>query len=203
MNGGMYLVRHGALPSDPHRRMVGASDVPLSAAGREQVRLLARRIMPCVRRNLCAALCSDLDRCRETAALLLGGRQAQRHSLDACSSGISVPLHLEPGLREICLGRWQGMTLEEIEKTWPGAYAARGRDMANFCPPGGESFTMAQRRALAVLIRWRRQYPVGTLLVVSHAGIIGSLLAQYMALPLRDVLRIPQRYACHVFIPEW
>ena len=39
--------------------------------------------------------------------------------------------------------------------------------------------------------------------MVSHAGILGSLLAHYLALPLRDVLRIPQYYGCRVFVPEW
>ena len=113
------------------------------------------------------------------------------------------PLHVEPGLREINLGLWQGMTKAEIERAWPGAYAARGQDMAHFCPPDGESFMQAQRRALAAVARWRSFYPGATLLMVSHAGILGSLLAHYLALPLRDVLRIPQYYGCRAFVPEW
>ena len=110
---------------------------------------------------------------------------------------------MEPGLREIDLGLWQGMTRAEIEHTWPGAHAVRGRDMAHFCTPQGESFMQAQRRALAAVGRWRRRYPQGTLLMVSHAGILGSLLAHYLALPLKEVLRIPQHYGCRAFIPEW
>ena len=143
-----------------------------------------------------AVICSDLDRCRETAALLL-------ESMDKIGVQGRPPLHVEPGLREICLGLWQGMTKAEIERTWPGAYAARGQDMAHFCPPQGESFMQAQRRALAALGRWRRAYPCATLLVVSHAGIIGSLLAHYMALPLRHVLQIPQYYGCRAFVSDW
>lgn len=184
--------------------MVGARDIPLSDAGREQVRLLARQFIPSLRRRLCAVVCSDLVRCRETAALLLAGGQAQDNA-EGREDGFwgALPVHVEPGLREICLGRWQGMTKKEIEAVWPGAYEARGRDMANYCPPEGESFVAAQRRALAALARWRRRYPEGMLLAVSHAGIMGSLLAQHMALPLRDVLRIPQHYACQAFVPEW
>ena len=33
--------------------------------------------------------------------------------------------------------------------------------------------------------------------------ILGSLLAHYLALPLKEVLRIPQHYGCRAFIPEW
>lgn len=189
---GIWLVRHGMLPPNPERRMVGARDIPLSDAGREQIRLLARQFMPEVQGALGAVICSDLDRCRETAALLMEALPHGRPSL-----------HVEPGLREIDLGLWQGMTKAEIERAWPGAYAARGQDMANFCPPQGESFMQAQRRALAAVARWRRLYPGVTLFMVSHAGILGSLLAHYLALPLRDVLRIPQYYGCRAFVPEW
>ena len=45
---GIWLVRHGMLPPNPERRMVGARDIPLSNAGREQIRLLARQFMPAV-----------------------------------------------------------------------------------------------------------------------------------------------------------
>ena len=189
---GIWLVRHGSLPPNPERRMVGARDIPLSDAGREQIRLLAQQFMPEVQAGLCALVCSDLQRCRETAAILL-----------AALPQTALPLHVEPGLREIDLGLWQGMTRAEIEHTWPGAHAVRGRDMAHFCTPQGESFMQAQRRALAAVGRWRRRYPQGTLLMVSHAGILGSLLAHYLALPLKEVLRIPQHYGCRAFIPEW
>ena len=188
---GIWLVRHGMLPPNPERRMVGARDIPLSPAGREQIRLLARQFMPAVQGALGAVICSDLDRCRETAAILMEALPGR------------PPLHVEPGLREIDLGLWQGMTKAEIELAWPGAHAARGQDMAHFCPPHGESFMQAQRRALAAVARWRRLYPGATLLMVSHAGILGSLLAHYLALPLKDVLRIPQYYGCRAFVPEW
>ena len=193
---GMWLVRHGSLPPNPERRMVGARDIPLSDAGRDQIRAMARQFMPELVKGLGAVICSDLDRCRETAALLF-------ESMDEAGAQGRPPLHVEPGLREICLGLWQGMTKAEIERTWPGAYAARGQNMAHFCPPQGESFMQAQRRALAALARWRRAYPCATLLVVSHAGIIGSLLAHYMALPLRHVLQIPQYYGCRAFVSDW
>lgn len=193
---GMWLVRHGSLPPNPERRMVGARDIPLSDAGRAQIRAMARQFVPELGLGVGAIICSDLDRCRETAALLL-------ESLPAASKLGRPPLHVEPGLREICLGLWQGMTRAEIESAWPGAYAARGQDMAHYCPPEGESFMQAQHRALAALARWRRAYPCATLLVVSHAGIIGTLLAHYLALPLRHVLQIPQYYGCRAFVPEW
>ena len=45
MNG-MWLVRHGALPPNPERRIVGNRDIPLSPAGQRQIRALAHDFMP-------------------------------------------------------------------------------------------------------------------------------------------------------------
>ena len=43
---GMWLVRHGSLPPNPERRMVGARDIALSDAGRDQIRAMARQFVP-------------------------------------------------------------------------------------------------------------------------------------------------------------
>ena len=193
MNG-MWLVRHGALPPNPERRIVGNRDIPLSDAGRDQVRRLAHDFMPTLAGRLAAVVSSDLGRCRETTSILLTGNEW---------AASPPPVHAEPGLREIDMGQWQGLTKDEIERRFPGQYNRRGENFARFCPEGGENFVCLQQRALEAVQRWRRHYPEGVLLVVAHAGVISSLLAYHMALPLNDVLRIPQHYACRAFVPEW
>lgn len=90
-----------------------------------------------------------------------------------------------------------------MEQSFPGQYARRGQDLAHFRPDGGESFADVQCRALAALAHWRARYPEGHLLLVGHAGLNRTLLAGYLALPLNDLLRIPQPYACRAFLPEW
>jgi probable phosphoglycerate mutase len=187
---GILLVRHGALPPNPERRFTGALDIPLSDAGRAQVRALGREL-GATARAVTAIVASDLTRCRETAALLA------RHI------GGNIPLHTDAALREINLGLWQGLTPAEVERTFPGQYAQRGQDMAGFCPPEGESFFCVQRRALAALERWRTRCPDGILLVVSHAGVNRTLLARYLALPLAELQRIPQHCACRAFLAGW
>ncbi|MBO4301067.1 MAG: histidine phosphatase family protein [Desulfovibrio sp.] len=184
-------MRHGALPPNPLRRMVGARDIPMSDVGRAQVQRLSRVFMPKVYKGLAAVVASDLCRCRETAALLL----------EACPT--PPPLHIDDGLRELSLGHWEGYNRSEICRRWPGAHTLRGLDLTTFVPPGGESFRMAQRRALFTLARWRQRYPDGTLLFVTHAGIMRALLAHWLALPLSDALRIRLSYACRCFLPDW
>ena len=202
---GLWLVRHGALPPNPERRFVGARDLPLSEAGRAQIRGLARDFATVLKSGcLAAVLSSDLQRCRETAAIIADAA-AWAAGADGRGkpAGWSVPLHADAGLREINLGSWQGLSPREVEQAFPGQYARRGEDPAHFRPQGGESFADVQRRALAALARWRARYPEGQLLLAGHAGLNRTLLVHYLALPLSDVLRIPQPYACRAFLPGW
>lgn len=191
MKRGIWLLRHGALAPDPQRRLVGAQDLPLSDEGREQILDLARSFLPQILPDLRAVVTSDLARCRETAEILLA------------DCGGAIPLLVEPGFREIRLGQWEGLNREAIRHRWPGAFEARGLDLAAFVPPGGESFRMVERRALLALARWRESCPEGRLLVVTHAGVMRALLSRYWGLPLTHVWAIPQEYAARRFLPGW
>ena len=64
-------------------------------------------------------------------------------------------------------------------------------------------FRMVQRRALHALARWRQRYPGGTLLLITHAGVMRALLARYFGLPLEAVWHIPGQCACRRFLPGW
>lgn len=144
---------------------------------------------PCVPRHI---ICSDLGRCRESALLVQEVFRAQGHAID---------IFPDAGLREISLGQWEGLTVAEVEARWPGSHAARGADMAGFVPPQGESFAAVQARALACVERWQARYPDGCLLLVSHAGVLRTLLCHWLALPLAEVMRVPQHYACRMWLP--
>ncbi|WP_303866933.1 histidine phosphatase family protein [Desulfovibrio piger] len=231
---GLWLLRHGSLPPNPERRFVGARDIALTAAGREQIRQAARALLTeCGAANglppsVAAAtgqgrhawtavaeaaergalregesgrygpflpryiICSDLGRCRESARLVQEVFHARGHAID---------IFPDAGLREISLGLWEGLTVAEVESRWPGSHAARGADMAGFAPPQGESFAAVQARAVACVERWQARYPDECLLLVSHAGVLRTLLCHWLALPLAEVMRIPQHYACRIWLP--
>ena len=73
--------------------------------------------------------------------------------------------------------------------------------MYDFRLPQGESFAAVQARAVACVARWQARYPGDCLLLVSHAGVLRTLLCHWLALPLAAVMRIPQHYACRVWLP--
>lgn len=172
----VLLLRHGEIPQAEPRRFVGQRDLPLTERGREQASAWAPLLagLP-----LAGAWCSDLARCRETAALALEG----------CGL-VATPVS---GLREISLGVWEGLTAEEVRAGFPGEMERRGADMAGVAPQGGESFLACQERAWAALQGILAESE-GLKLVVAHAGVNRALICRVLGLPLQQLFRLGQDY---------
>lgn len=172
----LLLLRHGEITQSSPTRFVGQQDLPLTEHGRAQASAWnpALAALP-----LASAWCSDLSRCRDTAALALAGT-----GIDA------TPL---PGLREIHLGGWQGLTLEQVRARFPGEHERRGADMAHVIPSGGESFAQAQQRFWTALQAIAAQ-STGLGLVVAHGGVIRTALCRALGLRLDSLFRLGQDY---------
>ncbi len=99
---------------------------------------------------------------------------------------------LRDNLREIHLGRWEGLDREEIERRFPGAWKARGDYFAGFRPKGGESFQDVLDRALPVFqeMAAMAQAQNTTVLAVTHAGVIRALLCHALGMPLNNLFRL-------------
>ena len=182
----VLLIRHGAVEGDAEGRFVGAADLPMSPAGEAQIRELAARLR--LRVGPDAIYCSDLSRSRRTAELL--------------ANGSAIPICVRPALREIDMGDWQGLSRREVAERQPADYAARGRDIANFRPPGGESFADLASRVLPC---WRDLVEDGGTQVVAiagHAGVNRVILCHLLGAPLANLFRIAQRPAC-LNVVEW
>jgi probable phosphoglycerate mutase len=180
------LIRHGGVAGDAEERFMGATDAPMGAGGEEQIRALAARL--CARVAPDAIYCSDLSRSRRTAELLADGRD--------------IPIRVRAALREIDLGAWQGLSRREIAERRGAEYEARGRDIANFRPPGGESFADLAARVLPC---WRALCEDGEAEVVaiaSHAGVNRVILCHLLGMPLANLFRITQRPG-RVNVVEW
>lgn len=149
------LLRHGRTEWNDARRMQGRADVPLSAAGRAQVRAW------CLPADLASArfVASPLARAAETAQLLAGAAPA-----------------IEPDLVEMDWGQWEGETFTSLRETVGAAFAAAEARGLDFRPPGGESPRDVQRR----VTRWfaRIAGEAGPIVAVTHNGVLRALLAQ-------------------------
>ncbi len=170
--GALYLMRHGRTVSDGVSRYIGQTDMELSPEGRETARIWRQPLAGISFSRIC---CSDLTRTRETAEIVAAGRDNT--------------LEVIPALREINLGRWEGLSREEVRRDFPEEYEQRGRDFAGHRIPGGESFQDLSHRVLPVIDEICKDLN-DNILLATHAGVIRVILCRFLGLPLQNLFRI-------------
>ncbi|MBV8074742.1 MAG: histidine phosphatase family protein [Candidatus Eremiobacteraeota bacterium] len=161
----LICVRHGRTAWNADLRFQGQSDVPLDDEGRAQAAVLAAFFKD---KPLAMAASSDLSRAAETARTILAHHPA-------------APLRLDPDLREMAFGAWEGLTWAQIVERDPQMTAAAARDGAlrpkHYTPADGERFEDVVQRAARAVERIRREaVPGSRVLVVTHAGVLHALL---------------------------
>jgi alpha-ribazole phosphatase/probable phosphoglycerate mutase len=165
----LLLIRHGLVDTGPPPgRLCGSLDVPLSAAGRAQLRTLLERR---ARRETPAALfASTLSRAQEVARAL--------------GDAWGLEARAEAGLREIDCGRFEGVRLEDLQRAHPQLWA---RNLAQrddgFAWPGGESYREFRARVLQALGRIAGAYRGELVAVVTHAGVIAQAIGTIRGRP--------------------
>jgi glucosyl-3-phosphoglycerate phosphatase len=163
----LILVRHGDTAWSGTGRFTGHLDVPLNATGREQAAALARCLGD---RGPCKVLCSDLRRTRETARVI--------------ASAYGAAPQADPRLREEHLGRWQGLTRDEVAARYPAGYA---RWLAGDVSPfdGREGLAAVADRAMAAVLEAlpAGQAPAGRLIVVTHCNTVIGLMGRLLRVP--------------------
>ncbi|MGY1631215.1 histidine phosphatase family protein [Geodermatophilus sp. SYSU D01186] len=161
----LLIWRHGRTEWNATGRFQGQLDPPLDAEGRGQAARTAPQLAatgPLPQGTVVVS--SDLTRAAETAATLTGL--------------LGVPLRLDPRLREVGLGCWEGLTRDEVAERHPDQYAdwlagrpVRGR--------GGEDPATVPDRALAAL----QDLPEApAAVVVTHGGTGGRLIEALLGL---------------------
>lgn len=103
MTAGRLIVwRHGRTEWNLDGRMQGQADVPLDETGRQQARSAAGRLAALKPVRIVS---SDLARAAETALEL--------------SRLTGVEVEYDPGLREIHIGEWEGLTVDVVADKYP------------------------------------------------------------------------------------
>lgn len=163
------FLRHGE--TEAGDALLGRTDPPLSAAGREGV---TREIRA---RQWSAIVTSPLLRARETAAI------AAMHG--------GQTIEIDPAWREIDFGDWDGQPRQSLigDARLAAFYTSPDANP----PPNGESMGAVRTRVTGALerIAAREQGPV---LVVAHGGTIRMTLSVLIGVPLERLWAI--RIAC-------
>ena len=173
--GSIYLIRHGipALPYKGHR-FLGRTDYPLSEEGRRALGELRGYFHE---KDIARVYSGPLFRALETAREIFGSERR---------------VEVVPALTEIEMGDWEGLTRTEVESKFPGEYELRGERMADYAPPGGESFRDVQKRSLAALRDIARG--AGDAAIVTHAGVIRCVTCELRGIPLDDLFTVEVPY---------
>jgi probable phosphomutase (TIGR03848 family) len=175
----VLLVRHGRTTANATGVLAGRTrGVKLDAVGRGQAERTAERlaVVP-----LAAVVSSPLERCRQTARLLLARQDGGTAS------------RIETALTECDYGQWQGRVIAELAREPLWSVVQTQPSAAVF--PGGESLPAMQARAVAAVRRHdaaveAEHGPGAVWAAVTHGDIIKSVLADALGMHLDLFQRI-------------
>lgn len=173
----VILARHGRTSANASGVLAGRTPgIGLDDVGTTQATAAAARLdgLP-----LAAAFTSPLDRCKETAKLLL--------------NGTGVRARVERGLNECDYGDWAGRPMKELlkEDLWKVIQA----HPAGVVFPGGESMAEMSARSVAAVrgcdARVAEEHGDGAVwLAVAHGDVIKAVLADALGMHLDAFQRI-------------
>jgi len=94
-------------------------------------------------------------------------------------------VQIVPELREIDFGRWEGMSVDEIQAADPARYAAWRARAPGFEYPGGEPRAAFRERVVRGFARVEHSGARSALLVI-HKGVIRTIAEQLLGAPITD-----------------
>ncbi len=176
----LVLVRHGETQWNREKRFQGQIDVPLNTTGRLQGEQVAQFLKSIPLRY---AVSSPLLRPKETAEMILHYHPA-------------VKLELEPDLKEISHGLWEGKLEAEIAAAFPGMLEQWQTAPATVQMPEGENLQDVWKRAIAAwerIVQAAMERPErGITLVVAHDAINKAILCHVVGLGPESFWRFKQ-----------
>lgn len=165
INVELVVVRHGITAWNVERRYQGQRDIPLLFPEAEEGLLVLRAGL--ADEQFDAIYSSDLHRCQQTLEWVQAAKPG-------------VPLSLEPRLRELHFGEYEGKVYDEL-KDLPH-YRAWIDSMGELQIPGGESAAQLRERLdlwLADVAEDAQAKGYRKALVVTHGGVIRELRRRF------------------------
>ena len=166
----LILTRHGETEWNATKRYQGQSDIPLNETGLRQASQLAKRLST---ESIDSIYSSDLSRAATTAKAII---DLQPNVLQ---------LNHDPRWRELSFGDWEGLSYEEVRAKWMGESSSWYDNPARLSPPNGETLLQLAARVNSALQDLRIQHKDQTVLVVTHAGAIQTLLCSVLGMDLQ------------------
>jgi probable phosphoglycerate mutase len=172
------LLRHGEPEGGVRYRGDGVDD-PLSERGWSQMWAAID-----VASDWTHVVTSPLRRCREFA--------------EAVADQRGLPLAIDPRVREMGFGAWEGKRHEQVRDADPEAYLAFFRDAVNHPPPSSEPLNAFYPRVTEGIRAIFDEHTEGHVLLVCHLGVIRCAIALALEMPLSAIYRMHTPYAGRV-----
>ena len=166
----LLLIRHAATESSLSGRLLGATDEEIINPGSLATKQLATMIDSFAPTRL---LCSPMLRARQSAALL--------------TEKSKLATEIDNDLREINFGQWERLTFEEISEHYPELVDQWNSYAVDFCLPGGEKLAAFHERVHKAARRLAA-LPEKTVAVVTHGGVIRTMICYFLGLSARQYL---------------
>lgn len=109
---------------------------------------------------------------------------------------LEVPIEVEPALKEIFFGDWEGQEISAVQQNTPELLQSFWQDPLENPPPGGETMTDFFDRINSY---WRELISLQQgkkCLLISHGGSIRCILASVLGMSLRPLSRLSVPHAC-------
>ncbi|MDA3916135.1 MAG: histidine phosphatase family protein [Deltaproteobacteria bacterium] len=182
----VYLLRHGRIEGHGTKRFIGQTDVLLDDLGKSQATAWHKALASI---HFNAVYSSSLKRCYKTAQLV-----CPKQNID-----------IDNRLNEINMGNWDGKTFDEIKKKRLEEFEKRGSQIYQFRPANGESFKDLSDRIFPFFnsletadlnqeITHGQEDPCSNILVITHAGVIRTIICHILEMNPEDLFKIKLAY---------
>jgi len=153
------LIRHGTTIWNEKKKIQGHKNSPLTPKG---ISLARQWGMDLKKISWDLIIASDLGRAMETAQYI--------------NEALNVPIISDHKLIEQDFGSWAGKTIQQIIAISSDMLLSQQEAGWNFCPPNGEKRSSIWKRSSKALINAHGKWPNSKILVISHEGVIKSLI---------------------------
>ena len=178
----LFLVRHGSTEANERKPFVlqgSEIDTPLTTKGWQQAREVAAFLREV---EFSAIYASPMIRAQQTASLCAVPRQMEVRAVES--------------LKECSVGRWQGLSWDEIRTRDPVEVQRFLANPARERHPGGESYEDVLARVAPALNDILAAHSGQNVLVVAHNMVNRAYLANLLGIDLSHARRIRQTNCC-------
>ena len=187
----VLLTRHGHTDrSEPEQYLGQRVQASLTERGRRDAEALARRLEGVAVDRI---ISSPLGRAVETAQIL--------------ADRIGAAIETDERLTELDYGAWEGLTVEEIDRRFPGERDEYVANPAMTRVGGGETgLDVAARLSRffdELLDWWQEQASDRMCLLVGHSSVNRIMLAVLLAVPLADYRRRLKQDWANLTVLRW